>query len=99
MDKVQLLTDSTNVNAPTQQNLTAYCYGTPSNPAINSNVTWFGSATGGNGNYFYSWTGADNLYGSNQSIYRSYNTHGSKNAVLTVTSNGQTAVANCVVNI
>lgn len=91
---------SMNVNGGNNtQYLTAYCYGTPSNAAINTNVTWYGSATGGNGNYNYSWTGADSLYGYNQTISKYYTFSGSKNAVLTVTSNGQTAQANCSINI
>ncbi len=81
------------------QNLTAYCYGTPSNAAINTNVTWYGSASGGNGSYYYSWSGADNLYGYNQTMSKSYSFGGSKNAVLTVTSNNQTAQANCSINV
>jgi hypothetical protein len=91
---------SMNVNGNNNnQNLTAYCYGTPNNASINTNVNWYGSASGGNGNYYYSWTGSDNLYGYSQNIYKTYNFAGSKNAVLTVTSNGQTAQANCYINV
>jgi hypothetical protein len=79
--------------------LTAYCYASPSTVTIGTPVTWQGSAMGGNGNYYYSWTGTNGLYGNNQIISQNYSIGGTQTATLTVTSNGQTAVANCIVNV
>ncbi len=79
----------------TNNNLGASCYVTPSNPRIGDQVQWTVNAYGGNGNYSYSWNGSDNLYGSSQTVYRSYNTEGNKYASVTVYSNGQSVTQNC----
>jgi len=81
--------------------LNAYCYATPSTVNPGQTVTWNGSASGGSGNYTYSWSGSNNLYGYSQIISSTYpsGVAGTQTATLTVNSNGQTAVANCVVNV
>lgn len=58
-------------------------------------ITWNAYPSGGNGSYSYSWTGTDNLYGSNQSIYRAYTYPGLKTASVTVYSNGQSITQYC----
>ncbi len=79
--------------------LAASCYSTPTVPNVNDNVTWYGSATGGSGNYTYSWSGTDGLYGTSQTVYKSYPTPGTKTAFLTVYSNGQTITQTCSTNV
>ncbi len=79
--------------------LTASCYALPSNPNINDQVTWYGTATGGSGNYTYSWSGTDGLYGNSATVYRTYSTLGTKTATLSVYSNGQTVTQTCTTNV
>ncbi len=62
---------------------------------IGANVTWQASATGGSGLYSYNWTGTDNLYGYSQYINTTYNNLGVKNALVTVSSGGQTISQIC----
>jgi hypothetical protein len=59
-------------------------------------VTWNAYPSGGNGSYTYVWSGTDNLYGSSQSVYYTYQTTGPKTASVTVYStNGQSMTQNC----
>jgi len=92
-------TCSSNIQQQNYNNLTASCYGNPSNVNTGQSVTWYGSASGGNGNYTYSWSGTDNLYGYNQTVYQVYNYSGTKTATLTVNSNGQTYSTTCYINV
>lgn len=81
-------------------NLSAYCVASPVNPGLNQVVNWSVNASGGNGNYSYSWYGNDGVYyGSNQTVYKSYNTTGSKSATVRVTSNGQQTSVTCSANV
>lgn len=80
-----------NTNSP----LSVSCYSSPTSVNTDQSVVWNASANGGNGSYYYSWSGSDGLSGSGQSIYRTYNNPGSKTAVVTVTSDGQTISRNC----
>jgi len=89
---------STVNNQQNNQNLTAYCFANPTVANINNTVTWTAQASGGNGSYYYSWSGA-NLSGNGQTVYQSYPYAGTQNATLMVTSNGQTAYANCSTNV
>ncbi len=70
-------------------------YNTYNNGYSNTSVTWTAYATGGNGNYTYSWSGSDNLYGTGQSVYFNYSYAGSKYAYVTVYSNGQSVTQSC----
>ncbi len=89
-----------NVNVQQQQNnnLTVSCYANPSSPYVGNQVTWYANASGGNGNYSYSWNG-DELSGSGQTVYRTYNSTGNKYASVTVYSDNQSATAQCNVNV
>lgn len=62
------------------------CYADPTSVAINQPVTWNVEVTGGVAPYTYSWTGSDNLSGTNSSVIKYYGTAGTKNAIVTVTS-------------
>lgn len=84
--------------APVAQNsgLDIGCYSDPSSITPNQPVTWTAEVTGGVGPYSYSWTGSDNLTGSQSSVIKYYSTAGTKNAIVTVTSaNGKTGVKAC----
>ncbi|HRH26444.1 MAG TPA: PKD domain-containing protein [Candidatus Paceibacterota bacterium] len=87
-----------NIVNPTS-NLAVTCEPNNQNFNTGSTVNWRSNATGGNGSYSYSWNGTDGLSSNDQNVSRSYSSTGSKNATVTVTSNGQSASAQCVVNI
>jgi uncharacterized repeat protein (TIGR01451 family) len=82
-------------------NLAVTCEPNNQNFNVGSTVNWRANATGGNGSYSYSysWNGTDGLSSNDQNVSRSYSSTGSKNATVTVTSNGQSTSAQCVVNI
>jgi hypothetical protein len=80
---------------PNNYNLNLSCTVNSSNVSSGQTATWNAYATGGNGNYYYSWTGADGLYGNSSSISKAFSTLGTKYATVTVTSNGQTKSLNC----
>ena len=73
------------------------CYVDPSSSvSINQPVTWSTEVTGGAAPYTYSWTGSDNLTGTQSSVIKYYSTSGSKNAIVTVTSaDGKTGTRAC----
>ncbi len=90
---------SANVNQVYSQNFTVSCYANPNSPYVNTGMTWNAYASGGNGNYSYSWTGSDGLNSYNQNPYMTYYSTGNKYASVTVTSNGQTVSASCNANV
>jgi len=69
------------------------------NVQIGQDVNFFANASGGNGNYTYSWTGSDGLNSSNQSFTGRFYNSGSKYATVTVYSNGQSRTATCSTNV
>ena len=71
------------------------CNVSNSSASIGQTVTWNTSASGGNGSYYYTWSGTDNLYGSNSSVSNSFSTTGIKNASVTVNSGGYSRSLNC----
>ena len=76
------------------------CYPDPSTAGINQPVTWTAEVTGGTGQYRYSWTGSDNLTGSQATAIKYYTTAGQKSAIVTVTSSdGRTGTRACSTNL
>lgn len=71
------------------------CYASPTSVVAGGTATWTAYASGGNGIFSYSWSGDENLYGSGQSIYKSYGYAGQKYASVTVYSNGQSMTRAC----
>jgi len=65
------------------------------NIPTNTSVTWLANASGGDGNYTYSWTGTDGLYSNNSTATKYYTYSGSKNASVTIFSAGQQTTVNC----
>jgi hypothetical protein len=77
-------------------NLTVACAAGATNDPIGAPVTWSVEATGGAAPYSYSWSGSDGLTGSQASIVTAYETSGTKNAQVNVTSaDGRTSSAIC----
>jgi len=84
------------VNYVVQNNLDIGCYVDPINAKVNQPVTWSAEVTGGMAPYNYSWSGSDDLGGSQSSVTKFYNTSGSKSAIVTVTSaDGKTGTRAC----
>ncbi len=92
------VTCSTNIYQ-TQADLNGSCWVNPSTAYVNETVTWNASATGGNGNYTYSWNGWDNLGGYGSSVSKQYSYAGQKTGTVTITSNGQTISKTCYMNV
>jgi hypothetical protein len=63
--------------------------------SIGQTVNWTASATGGSGNYTYSWSG--DVSGSGQSVNQTYYSNGTKNATVTITSGNQSITRSCSV--
>ncbi len=78
-----------------QHTLSVSCTANNSNPQIGDSVSWSSHVSGGNGNYSYSWSGTDGLSSSGATASRSYNSSGTKNATVVVTSDGQSDSASC----
>lgn len=79
---------------PTQQ-LTGNCYSISTTANTGQSVVWYAAASGGNGNYIYSWNGTDGFSGYGSSISTTYNYPGTKIANVTITSQGQTIHIGC----
>ena len=78
------------------QALSVSCSPNTTSGYVGTSVTWSAYATGGNGNYTYSWTGSDALTGTAKSVIKTYSTTGEKNAIVTVTSaDGKTGTRSC----
>ncbi len=77
------------------QALSVSCSPNTTSGYVGTSVTWSAYATGGNGNYTYSWTGTDGLYGSGQYVTNAYSNPGQKYGTVTVYSNGQSTTQSC----
>ncbi|OGZ75682.1 MAG: hypothetical protein A3G45_03355 [Candidatus Staskawiczbacteria bacterium RIFCSPLOWO2_12_FULL_37_15] len=86
-----------NGSCSVQNNLVASCYATPSPANSNQNVSFIATATGGNGIYTYSWSGA--CSGAGQVCANTFSQSGTQTATVNVTSDSQTTSAVCSVNI
>jgi len=82
-----------------QNNLEASCVINPSTAYVGQSVSFYATATGGNGSYTYYWTGDNGLSASGQSFTGSFQYAGYKTATVTVSSNGQTITRSCNVNV
>jgi hypothetical protein len=79
-----------------QSNIQIACYPDKIGAKVGSPVTWAVEATGGTGNFTYSWTGSENLSGNMSSLVKVYDTKGTKTATVTVVSStGQSATQIC----
>ena len=78
-----------------QNDLQASCSASPSSANINDSVAWSATATGGTGSYNYSWTGTDSLSGNSSSVYKNYDSAGTKLGTVTITSGSQSVTRTC----
>jgi hypothetical protein len=83
----------------TWTNMSVNCFANPQTSYVGSPITWYATVSGGNGYYTYSWAGSDLLSASESYTTKTYYSAGTKAAVVTVTSNGQSVTAQCMANI
>jgi hypothetical protein len=79
--------------------LSVYCNASQSSLDVDENMTWRAYASGGDGSYYYDWSGSESLNGNSRNITWSYDSTGTKRATVTVWSNGQTATASCTTRV
>ncbi len=79
----------------TWTNITVNCYANPQTAMAGTPLTWYATASGGNGYFTYYWVGDDNLYSTNNSVTHVYYYPGNKFATVSVTSGGQTVTKQC----
>lgn len=89
-------TGGTNTNT---QALDGSCVINPTTAYLNQDVSFSGSATGGNGSYSYSWTGTDGIYSSAQSFTGRFSNPGFKTITLTIRAGSETITRSCGVNV
>lgn len=82
------------VHNPQHQVLNVYCTITPSNPKVGQTVTATAYATGGIGNYTYTWGGDINAVSGASTSFTSYTT-GTKNITVTVRSDQEIVTKSC----
>lgn len=72
------------------------CYADPINAKTNQPVSWRTEVVGGFAPYTYTWSGSDNLSGTESSVIKYYSTSGNKNGIITVKSaDGKSATRAC----
>lgn len=79
---------------PQHQYLNVYCVITPSNPRVGQTVTATAYASGGVGNYSYTWGGDINSASGPSTIFTSYSA-GTKNITVTVRSDQEIITKSC----
>jgi hypothetical protein len=82
------------VHNPQHQYINVYCTITPSNPRVGQAVTATAYATGGIGNYTYTWSGDINTVSGPSTTFTSYTT-GTKNITVTVRSGQEIMTRSC----
>lgn len=88
------------VQAPVYlQPLTLSCSANVTSSNIGQTVIWSAYASGGQGNYYYTWNGTDGLRGNDRTAFITYTQPGQKYASVTVYSGGQSITQNCVNSI
>ena len=79
--------------------LNGTCSSGVTNTQVGGTVTWTATATGGNGFYNYYWTGDEGISSSGQYVTKVYTYNGPKNAIVTITSNGQSITRTCSITV
>jgi hypothetical protein len=93
--QVNSYNDNNNNNNNNYSNLVVSCSANNTYAKYGDSIYWSSNVSGGNGNYTYSWTGTEGLWGTQSSISKAYWSTGFKSASLTVYSNGQTISREC----
>ena len=76
------------------------CFADPVTARVNQPVTWRAEVVGGVAPYTYTWTGSNDLSGSDSSVIKYYSSTGDKNAIVSIRSaDGKTATRACTTNL
>ena len=75
--------------------ISASCSASQTSINVGQSVNWIAQVSGGNGSYFYSWSGSDGLVGNSISVNKTYSTSGVKNASLNISSGDKTLKQLC----
>ena len=79
--------------------LTVSCSVNPSSIFLNETTTFTANVFGGTEPYSYSWTGDDGLFGTTDTVSKSYSAIGTKNATIEVKDKTTTAFDSCSVEV
>jgi len=80
-------------------NMQGSCYANINSTYQGNTVTWYATATGGNGYFTYSWTGTDGLTSNMNFVNKTYYYSGPKSARVTITSQGQSITKDCTIHV
>lgn len=86
-------------NQPQNQTLDGSCYISPSNVSVNQDITFTANATGGTGNYSYSWNGSDGISSGSRTFTGRFSNPGYKTATVVITSGNQSISRSCSVSV
>jgi len=86
-------------NSYTWTSMKVNCYANTQVARVGYPITWYATASGGNGYYSYAWVGSDQLYANENAVNKTYYYSGNKAAYVTVTSNGQSITKQCNVDV
>ncbi len=85
-----------NSNIDNNSGLDVACYSDPTTARVNQPVTWRAEVVGGSAPYTYSWSGTNNLSGSDSTVIKYYSSTGDKSGIVTIRSaDGRTATRAC----
>ncbi|MBX4210755.1 hypothetical protein KW783_02160 [Candidatus Parcubacteria bacterium] len=90
-----LLCQIATTNRVQAADLSVACKANTTSTFVGQDVEWVALVSGGNGNYEYSWSGTDNLSGSNASVHKTYSNPGTKSAQVLVTSGNDNTTKFC----
>ncbi len=84
---------------PPPPTLSGSCSVTLDTSGAADTATWSATASGGNGTFTYTWSGDEGLSGTSASVVKTYNSAGTKNGTVVITSGGQSLTKTCTVNV
>lgn len=84
---------------PPPSALSGSCSVSPASGAVNDSFTWSASASGGTGNYTFSWAGDEGLSGASPTVVKSYTAGGTKNGTVVITSGSESILRSCSVTV
>ncbi|MBI2023836.1 PKD domain-containing protein [Candidatus Giovannonibacteria bacterium] len=79
--------------------LSVSCSASPSTINTGESTTWTATVTGGAGSPTFSWSGTNGLSGTSQTVIKTYNSAGTKNAEVRVTSGTEIETASCSLTV
>ena len=78
--------------------LSGSCATNPTNPRVGQSVTFTANASGGTGNFTYSWSG-EGVFGTSRTVTKTFTSIGSRTVNVAIQSGNQTINKTCTVNV